>query len=232
MMNRLIMLFLLLPLNFLAFGQEGINFTDASGLRQGVWSKSDKDGHKIYDGQFKNGIPYGEFRYYYADGKLKTVSEFTGDGKTVRTVSYSENGRKIAEGNYRNEKKDSTWKYYSDYDGAMLSEENYSSGLKNGTSETFYPNGSIAEVVNYRQGKKEGEWIQYFEDGKMKFKGEYADDEKNGPFTAYYPGGKVNLSGAYKAGHMDGTWTFYEENGEVMRSEKYSEGAKIIEKKQ
>ncbi|MCX6283274.1 MAG: toxin-antitoxin system YwqK family antitoxin [Bacteroidetes bacterium] len=232
MMNRLVLLFLLLGINFFAFGQAGINFTDASGLRQGAWVKSDKEGHKIYEGQFKNSVPYGEFRYYYPGGKIKTVSEFEEEGKTVKTVSYSENGRKIAEGKYWNEKKDSIWKYYSDYDGVLLSEENYSSGLRNGTSKTFYPNGNIAEQVHYSEGRKEGEWIQYFEDGKLKFKGSYSNDEKDGPFTAYYPGGKINFSGAYKAGHMDGTWSFYEENGEVMRSEKYSGGARIIDKKQ
>jgi antitoxin component YwqK of YwqJK toxin-antitoxin module len=219
-------------MSFYAFSQDSINHTDASGRKQGVWRKLDKDGHKLYEGQFTNGVPSGIFRYYYSDGNLKALSVLSDDGKSARTESFAKNGRKIAEGNYRDEKKDSTWRYYSDYDGVLLSEESYSAGVKNGTSKTFFPNGSIAELINYKDGKKEGEWIQYFDDGKLKFKGAYINDEKDGPFTGYYPNGKINLSGAYKAGHKDGTWTFYEENGEVMRSEKYSEGALIKEKQQ
>ncbi|MCX6285649.1 MAG: hypothetical protein NTY96_00865 [Bacteroidetes bacterium] len=231
MMTRLLILFMLLGINFLSFSQDSLNLTDASGRRQGSWRKLDKDGHKIYDGQFKNGIPYGEFRYYYTNGKLKTNSVLSDEGKTARTVTYANNGRKIAEGKYMNEKKDSIWRYYSDYDGVMLSEESYNSGVKNGVFRTFYSKGTIAELIHYREGKKEGEWVQYFEDGKLKFKGSYAGDEKDGPFTGYYPNGKINLSGAYKAGHKDGAWIIYEENGDVMRSEKYFEGALIIEKK-
>ena len=229
-MNRLFLVFILLGMSFRAFSQDSVNRNDAMGRKQGKWMKVDKDGHKLYDGQFKDGIPDGEFRYYYADGKLKAISVLSDDGKTARTVSYASNGRKIAEGNYRNEKKDSTWKYYSDYDGTLLSEESYALNVKDGASKTFYSNGNITELMHYRDGKKEGEWIQYFDDGKVKFRGAFANDEKEGPFTGYYPGGKISFSGAYKAGHMDGTWTFYEENGEVTRTEKYSGGALIKEK--
>jgi len=230
-MNRLLFVFIFLGMSCWAFCQDSINRTDASGRKQGPWRKVDQNGNKLYEGQFLNGIPVGEFRYYYSDGKLKAVSVLSDEGKTARTISYAANGRKIAEGNFRNEKKDSTWKYYSDYDGELLSEESYMSGVKNGISKTFYPGGNITELIHYRDGKKEGEWIQYFDDGKVKFRGAFSCDEKEGPFTGYYPGGKISFSGAYKAGHMDGTWTFYDENGDVIRSEKYSGGALIKEQK-
>ncbi len=229
-MNRLLLVFILLGMSFMASGQDSINRTDVSGKKQGVWKKVDKDGHKLYDGQFRDGVPNGVFRYYYADGKLKAISVLSDDGKTARTISYALNGRKIAEGNFRNEKKDSIWKYYSDFDGVLLSEENYTLGVKNGVSKTYYPNGNLIELINYRDGRKEGEWVQYFEDGKLKFRGAYSGDEKEGPFMAYYPDGKISFSGAYKGGHMDGKWTFYDENGEVTRVDCYSEGAMIKEK--
>lgn len=231
-MNRLLLVFLILGMNFHVFSQDSINRTDAQGHRQGVWKKADKDGHKLYEGQFKDGIPVGEFRYYYPDGKLKTVSLMSNEGKTARTVTYATNGHKIAEGKYSNEKKDSTWKYFSELDGVLLSEENYTAGAKNGVFKTFYPNGNVTEMVHYRDGKKEGEWTQYYEDGKLRFKGTYNKDEKEGPFTGFYLNGKVSFTGSYKSGHMDGSWTFYEENGDLMRTDKYSEGAMVKEKNQ
>jgi len=229
-MNRLYLLLMLLGFFHPAFSQDSINRFDASGRREGRWKKTDTAGHTVYEGQFNKGVPFGEFRYFYADGKLKTVTRFSKDGKTARAVSYAKNGRKIAEGNYHNEKKDSTWRYYSDFDGVLLSEESYTNGLINGVSKTFYPGGTVAEVIQYRDGKKDGEWVQYYEDGRLKFKGSYRNDEKEGPFTGYFQNGKVNLSGAYRAGHKEGTWTIYEENGAVMRSDKYSDGAVVIEK--
>ncbi len=232
MMIRPLVVFLFFWMNFMAFSQDSINRTDASGLRQGVWRKLDKEGHKVYDGQFQNGYPVGEFRYYYPNGKLKTISILSNEGKMAKTATYAINGRKIAEGSYKNEKKDSLWKYYSDYDGLLLSEESYTFGNKNGSSKTFYPNGNVAELIHFIDGKKEGEWVQYFDDGKIKFKGFFAGDEKEGAFTGYYPGGKINLSGSYKSGHKDGIWIFYEENGAVIRSDTYSEVAVIKEKKQ
>lgn len=226
-MTRTVLLFFLLLVSLYLFGQDSINKTDSSGRRQGNWIKLDKDGHKLYEGRFNDGVPEGEFRYYYPDGKLKAISVMSDKGKLSRTTSFANNGRKIAEGIFRNEKKDSTWRYYSDYDGVLLSSENYCEGVKNGSSATFYPNGNFAEKIQYKDGKKAGDWIQYFEDGKVKLKGYYTNDEKEGPFKGFYPDGKTSVSGAYKTGHKDGLWTFYGEKGDVIRSEKYSEGALV-----
>jgi len=231
-MNRLLMLFVFLGFVCQAFGQDSLNRTDVAGRKQGRWKKTDKEGQIVYDGQFKDGIPWGTFRYYYTDGKLKTISALSDGGNTARTVSFANNGLKIAEGKYFSEKKDSIWRYYSDHDGILLSEESYTSGIKNGLSKTFFPNGKLAELIHYRQGKKDGEWVQYFDDGQLKLKGYFVSDEKEGIFTGYYPGGKKNFSGSYKEGHRDGPWVFYEEEGAVMRSETYSEGALVKENKQ
>ena len=231
-MRRVLLLFFILGMVCHVSGHDSLNYTDPSGRKQGRWKKHDKDGHALYDGQFKDGVPSGTFRYYYTDGKLKAIAVMSDDGQTARTVSYANNDRKIAEGNYRNEKKDSTWKYYSDYDGALLSEENYTLGVKNGVFLTFYPNGKMAERINYRDGQKDGEWIQYFNDGNLKFEGSYSHGEQEGPFIGYYPGQKIQFSGAYKAGRKDGAWIFYEENGAVKRSETFSEGALVKDNKQ
>ncbi len=232
MMIRPLLLFFILFSTLLSYGQDSINKTDHGGRRQGNWIKRDKEGHKLYDGQFSDGVPYGIFRYYYPNGKVKAISVMSENGKLARTVSFSVNGRKIAEGNFRNEKKDSIWNYFSELDGVLLSCESYLEGEKIGRSATFYPNGNIAELINFSSGKKAGEWIQYYDDGRVRFQGYYAADEKEGQFKAYYPDGKLSISGAYKAGHKDGTWTFYDEKGGIINSEKYWEGAVIKEKTQ
>ena len=121
------------------FGQDTINKTDAGGKKQGFWIKKDKDGKKIYEGQFNNDIPYGTFKYYYPDGALKAVSVLSDNGRCSRTTTFFKNGRKMAEGKYIDEKRDSTWKFYTEFDNIMVSEEFYKDGKKDGISKTFYP---------------------------------------------------------------------------------------------
>lgn len=230
-MSRSILLFLLIFTGLVSEAQDTLNITDTKGLKQGPWRKLDKNNQKIYEGQFRDGVPCGEFRYYYPDGRLKTISVFSDGGKVSRTVSYSSNGRKIAEGKYVNEKKDSIWRYFSDFDGILLSEDCYSAGLKNGLSKTFYPNGKLSEQLTYKSGKKEGDCLQYFEDGKLKLKGYYLNDEKEGLITAYYPNGQPSFSGKYQFGHKEGTWLFYDEKGKVTKMLNYAGGILVKEPK-
>ena len=42
--------------------QDTINVIDTHGKKQGHWIKKDKDGKKVYEGQFSNDIPYGTFK--------------------------------------------------------------------------------------------------------------------------------------------------------------------------
>ena len=62
---------------FSLYGQDtaNINKTDASGRKQGVWKKYEK-GKLVYEGQFKDNVPYGTFRYYHTNGKLKSTTDF------------------------------------------------------------------------------------------------------------------------------------------------------------
>jgi antitoxin component YwqK of YwqJK toxin-antitoxin module len=114
------------------FGQDTINKTDVQGKKQGYWIKKDKEGKKIYEGHFIHDRPIGEFRYYYPDGELKAVSLLSDNGKRSRTTTCFKNGKKMAEGLYVNEIRDSTWKFYSEFDNSLVSEEFYKDGKKEG----------------------------------------------------------------------------------------------------
>ena len=86
-----------------------MNRKDAAGRKQGYWRKTDKSGMTLYEGNFRNDVPYGEFRYYYPTGQLKAVSQISDSGTRSLTVAYFINGKKMAEGLFINEKRDSLW---------------------------------------------------------------------------------------------------------------------------
>ena len=206
------------------FGQDTINKTDSTGKKQGYWIKKDKDGKKIYEGHFNHDIPLGEFKYYYPEGGLKAVSRLSDNGKRSLTTTYFKNGRRMAEGLYVNEIRDSTWKFYSEFDNSLVSEEFYEDGKKEGISKTFYPDGVVAERSTWRNGVRSGVWEQFYTDGKLKLKCAFLDDQKDGPLKTYHMSGRIWLTGQYIKGDADGTWTYITDKGEIETKEYYSKG--------
>jgi antitoxin component YwqK of YwqJK toxin-antitoxin module len=224
-MFRISILMLFTFFSCVLFAQDTVNVTDGIGHRQGYWRKLDTAGQIVYEGRFKDGIPAGEFRYYYPNGKLKTISKVSNQGRRAVTVSYFPNGKEMAAGNYVNEKKDSTWQFFSESNGTLVSQETYQAGLINGLSRVFYPEGGLSELYNYKNGIKDGLWEQYYLDGKLKLRGVYKAGDKQGPFKTWYNSGQLMMEGQYSLGHQDGTWIYYTEKGTVSKKEIYDKGA-------
>ncbi len=209
------------------FAQDTLNVTDSYGRKQGSWRKRDSAGRIVYEGRFKDGLPAGEFRYFYPDGKLKTVSILSNQGKRAVTISYFPNGRKMAAGNYLNEKKDSTWQFFSESNGSLVSEEQYVNGMITGFSKVYYPEGGLSEQCEYKDGVRDGRWEQYYLDGKIKLRAAYRAGEKQGPFTTFYDSGLLMMTGQYIAGHQDGVWIYYNEKGGITKKETYQNGSMV-----
>ena len=207
--------------------QESVNRIDGQGRKQGFWRKADSAGRVVYEGTFRDNIPTDTFRYYYPDGKLKTLSVFSDQGKRVRSVSYFKNGKPMAKGNYLDERKDSTWQFFSEYDGVLVSEEFYRNGKKHGLSRIFFPDGRVSEVITWADDIRDGPWETWFTDGKIKMRGAWKAGEKSGPFVFYYNSGKVMITGDYLEGHQHGTWSYYSDKGEVIRTENYDKGVRL-----
>ena len=224
MMCRFFIIVFSILFSFPSEAQDTINRSDQWGKKQGFWRKVDSLGQKIYEGQFRDGIPYGEFLYYYPSGSIKTRSIISDQGKVARVITCFPNGKKMASGIYIQEKRDSIWQFFSDYDGSLVSEERYSAGIKQGISNTFYPDGILAETVSWVNGKREGIWEQYFTDGKIKLRGNFKEDEKEGPFLIFFLNGKTMLSGQYRHGHQHGLWIFYSETGKILKKETFENG--------
>jgi antitoxin component YwqK of YwqJK toxin-antitoxin module len=220
---KLIVVLFLLCFSFAGIAQEVINKTDASGKKQGHWTKLDKDKKKVYDGNFTNDIPEGKFTYYYPSGEIKAVTVFSKNGTIARTKMYNVGGKVIGEGKYVNEKKDSLWKFY-DEEGVLLSDEFYVNGLKEGKTKVYYRDGQIAEERNWKAGLMDGPRMKYFDGGQIKYKGQYIKGRAEGKVTYYHPTGKIDAEGVYKNDLKDGPWKYYSEDGKLKRTDIYVNG--------
>ncbi len=222
-LSLLVTAFLLNSLFLFAQGGEGINITDAKGLKQGQWKKKDAEGKLKYEGNFKDGKPTGVFVYYFDSGGVKARSIFSDDGKFCRSVLNYPNGKKKAEGNYINEKKDSVWNFYDDKE-RLKSTENYKDNQRNGKSVTYYPSGRIYEESLWQNDYKHGWATQYFDNGKKKEEGNFIDAKYEGKVMRYHSTGEKAAMGNYLHGVQVGDWFYYDENGFPTFSETIVKG--------
>ena len=218
-MRRILTIICCLILPFVMYAQDKINVTDKNGKKQGVWKKYEQ-GKLLYEGQFKDDVPFGTFKYYYDNGKLKSVTEFLQGVHKVRTVIYYENGKKASEGAYIDQQKDGLWRYYSNKD-TLIKEESYSEGKRSGLWRTYSPDGILLEECDYSNDKRSGLFKTYYLNGKVSLEETYLNGKTNGKSTSYYPNGNVSVTGDYHNGWRDGEWYTYDVNGKIRSSMVY-----------
>jgi antitoxin component YwqK of YwqJK toxin-antitoxin module len=200
------------------------NQTDNQGNKHGYWKKHYEQGGLKYKGYFEHGKPVGEMRRYLETGQLYTVMHFDTNSAYVKTRFFYQNGKPAAEGYFYRTIKDSTWKYYSYYDGHLVSTEHYTRGKKQGAEYQYYENGKVSEKITWHKDFKHGPWLQYFNDGKKKMEATFHNDQLNGSYIVYYPDGRLFVLGHYENGKRHGTWVLYNEKGGVKSEIMYAHG--------
>lgn len=227
-MKHLFFLIFLLACLQLAHAQEfadtHINKVDVQGRRQGFWKVYDGDGNLKYTGEFFNNKPLGEFKYYFPNGKTKAIIFHQDSGRISYTTNYYSNGNIMARGKYVDQKKDSTWLYYTEEDAKLASEEFYVIGSREGVWKVYYPEGNLAEEMNYRANVRQGPWTLYFTDGNIKLKATYIDDKLEGTYLIYHLNGNVEVSGSFLHDNKHGTWVYLSDLGELQKREEYVNG--------
>lgn len=205
----------------MVFSQDNINVKDKNGKKQGVWKKYE-NGHLVYEGQFKDDVPYGTFKYYHANGKLKSITEFQQGVHKVKTTIYHENGHKASEGAYIDQLKEGEWRYYSNSD-TLLKVEHYKTGDRDGLWQTYSTSGVLLEECNYLNNKRNGMYKTYYLNGVVSYEADYVAGKTNGKSSSYYPNGKVSTTGNYHNGWRDGEWNTYDVNGKIRSTMLYKD---------
>jgi antitoxin component YwqK of YwqJK toxin-antitoxin module len=206
------------------------NKTDEKGWKQGYWKKIDPTTKKIiYEGNFKDNLPQGLFKYYYPNDSIKSKMVFIQNGKIGYSTLFHPNGKMMAYGKYINELKDSTWCFY-DEKGLIISKETFLLGKKNGVSTVYFSNGIISEEYHYKMDLKHGPFKQYFDKNLIKGEGNYVNGLMEGKNTYYFPNGVQVASGYYKNGQKNGPWIYKEQDGKIKEKELYKFGRLATQK--
>lgn len=222
MRKFILILFGLVSLSLFAQNSDVINRTDAKGNKQGAWKKME-NGKKVYEGQFKDNVPYGTFKYYHSNGKLKSTTEFIQGVHKVKTVMYHDNEHKASEGVFIDQLKDGEWRYYSSTD-KLIAIEHYTMGKRTGEWKVFSAeSGILLEERNYLDNKLNGLYKTYYLDGAVSLEQNYLDGKLNGLCTSYNPKGTKAATGNYLKGSRIGSWDFYDTKGKIRSTVEYKD---------
>lgn len=225
-MRYLSILFCFLVLNLSAQPQAP-NRIDSKGNKQGSWKKYDKD-VLIYEGNFKDNVPVGEFKYYHPDGKLKSITLFIQGVHQVKTTIFHPNEKKASEGHFIDQQKDGEWKYW-DPDTTLIKVENYNKGKKNGAWLTYSSStGILLEELNYRNDTLNGVAKTYYTDGVLCSTEHYISGQRNGPAESYFIDGKLSIKGSFSQGLKVGEWLYYDQQGQLRKSTEYKKGQELV----
>lgn len=199
------------------------NRIDQQGRKQGHWIKTDKNGVKIFEGDFKDGMETGTFQYFYPDGTLRIKNTFDAGGKTCKHEAYDEKGRLLATGRYNQKNRDGEWRFFNE-NGKLVKIANYKMGIKQGTHVVFTSTGDTAEVCNWYDNHRNGRWWKKVgTDGYIT--ANYSKGSIDGRLVAYEKG-QMTREGFYRNGVKNGSYKYFEE-GRLAIDENWVDGILI-----
>lgn len=217
----IVLISVIIPFTFL-LAQGKLNQIDANGHKQGHWIGKYASGTIRYEGSFSNDKPIGEWKRFHENGKIKAQLHHFPNSDKASAELFDINGVRYAKGIYRGTAKDSTWNYYNNT--RLVGQENYSDGIKNGRSLTFFENGTPATESNWAYGLKNGVSRSFYLSGKKQAETMFQQGKRQGLSQVYYESGQSQISGQYVNDQSDGAWKFMDENGKVKYELKYNAG--------
>lgn len=197
------------------------NKVDKQGRRQGHWIRIDKDGTKIYEGDFLDGKETGTFTYYYADGTVRMRNIYTVPGERCDHEAYDEKGHLLARGHYDRRNRDGQWQFFAE-DGRLVKEASYRMGIKDGLHVIYTHTGDTAEVTHWVNNHRHGRWWKRI--GKQGYiTGTYVNGGLEGRLVEYDDNGLLAREGHYLDGLKHGSYRYYED-GQLTIDERWEHG--------
>lgn len=197
------------------------NQMDKQGRRQGHWVKTDKQGAKIYEGDFVDDKETGTFTYFYPNGTIRIQNEYTVPGKVCHHQVFDKEGHLLAKGDFNQKNRDGLWLFYSE-NGKIIKLTTYKMGVRNGLQVIFTSAGDTAEVCNWVDNHRHGRWWK-----RIGLKGyitaNYVHGGIEGRLVEYNDDQQMVREGFYTKGERNGVWKYYE-NGQVVIREHWTMG--------
>jgi len=192
-----------------AFACQAQNTIDKQGRRQGHWVKTDKQGAKVYEGDFVDGLETGTFTYYYADGKVRIRNTYSVPGKVCQHEVFDAKGNRLAAGGYNQKNRDGKWEFYTE-EGKLIKMTHYRMGVKEGLEVLFTSEGDTAEVCTWADNHRNGRWWKRL-GSKAYITATYVRGRIEGRLAEFDDNLKPAREATYTNGEMNGHNKYYED---------------------
>ncbi|GAB3725683.1 hypothetical protein GCM10027594_07220 [Hymenobacter agri] len=217
---------------------------DAEGREDGLFEQFTLDGLPSLQGYFLAGQRHGQWKDFYANGRLSEEYEYFKGDLNGMSRSYEPGGKPTQERQFEFDKLHHVTTY--DSTGQVLAnvairpdskdyvllypsgKPYYRSGLgcyeSGGLSTWYRPDGSVETTVEQLGGRRHGPFRSSFANGKPNRVGQFQNGQTTGEWLTYYPSGQLQQKGRYRNGDQEGEWTLYFPNGQVEFVEQYEGG--------
>jgi uncharacterized protein len=191
---------------------------------------------------------------YFINNKIQMSGSYKTKGSEIKQghfVYYHENGQKLSEGNYLNDKSDGIWTTWYE-NGHKNTEGKYINEVPEGNWSFWYENGQKKSEGEFIAGKNEGKWEYWYETGEKRSEGKFINSDKEGSWNYYFTNGqlssveiyrkgliisaigyfensKINYKGNYLNGKLQGEWTYWNADGRVVLKGNFNKGEKVGE---
>lgn len=212
------------------------------GLQDSVYREWNDQGKLVLEGWYDLGVAIGEWKYFYPNGRSKSVEEIT--EKTNKIVSFwlndSLHTQTISNGNgtlmtyYNSGRLKESFTYVSGLKDGPFVEKNaqdiamtqgfFKLGKKDSAWLFQYSNGLKEKECGYKNDSLHGLSTSYFNTGKMSVQGMYVNGQKTGSWTWYLPNGNRDMSGTFKENQQHGDWVYWYDSGEISYTAHYDKG--------
>ena len=182
-----------------------INLFDSNNKRTGTWKKYHSNKKILYTGQFKDGKEFGVFKFYDITTSRKPIilKTFYENSDSLFVQFYRLNGNLKTEGVLNERKRVGIWKYFYK-NCAVLSQENYKNGLRQGEQFVFYSNGKITERSLFKNGLLDGTSSKYSSKGILIEEVVYKKGKENSLAKYFELSGAIKETGIYVEGKRAG----------------------------
>lgn len=214
------------------------------GQQDSVYREWYETGELKVEGMYDLEKPVGKWKYYYRDGRLKSLEEVI-EGEALVLEFYlpdSAHTQTIVDGNgelfdyfttgslkeyyqYKDGRKDGSFEEYGVYNYPLLL-GNFKEGKKNGEWKYFFFTGDLQKVSHYKMDSLDGSYVMYYDNGKEKVKGSYDFGVQTGHWSWYTNKGTLDMEGDFVDGLQSGLWVFNYPTGELAYTGEFKAGKK------
>ena len=172
-----------------------------------VYREWNDQGKLMVEGYYDIGDPVGEWKYFYSNGKPKSIEVIENDSNKIQSfwLNDSLNTQTIVDG---------TGEMKTYFNSGKLKESySYKNGLKDGPFVEKNPQEVSLLSGFFKNGKKDSLWVYNYTTGVKEKECAYRSDSLHGLSTSYFNNGQISVQGTYDNGSKTGTWTWYLPNG-------------------